>query len=468
VGASTDSDGKWNITGLVCRAVQFRASHAGFIQSPYGRHGPVLDPSNDDGVLLTSDSPAHDLKIQLMPESVITGKVLDEAGEPVTGANIRVLQSMVRDGRRVWEGASGGSTDSRGEYRIGYVRPGNYIVCARTEQRGYPTGGGKAFSYGESCYPGFPSAGTRNGMQVAPGREARFDFSLSPLPSARVSGKATGVPRGAQGPVWLFRRNEQTPLNSGAMNQGEFEFVGVAAGAYEIKSNTRIGDQTFFAGRSIEVGSEDLEDVSLPFLPGVPVKGVIRVETRSGQNPRDNIGVEVWLESVGRPMFGNRAVEWSAGRASFTFPETGPGQYKLKVNVPQPYYVKSVTLQDQDLRAKEIEISTPVGPIEIVLANDGGNLEGTVADASGQPIRADVLLIGREEPRMKGSDENGRFKIENIPPGEYEAYSFDDYRNVEYADPEWMRRNAGDGLPVTIRPGRSANVSLVQRIIPQE
>jgi hypothetical protein len=55
----------------------------------------------------------------------------------------------------------------------------------------------------------------------------------------------------------------------------------------------------------------------------------------------------------------------------------------------------------------------------------------------------------------------------SVPPGDYLAYAFDDTRNVEYAEPEWIRLNAGAGVPVSIAPGSSATVSLVRITVPK-
>lgn len=447
--------------------MQFRASHAGFIEAPYGRKGPVLDLESEEGVLLTSGSPVDDIKIQLMPESVIAGQVGNEVGEPVTGGRVRLLQSMVREGRRVWEeafGVAGQATDSRGEYRFAGVRPGNYIICASSQQRGYPVGGGKAFSYGESCYPGLPTSAARVGFQARPGNEARFDFNLSPLPSVHLSGKAAGLPKDAQGNISVTRRNEQLPIAGGAMNRGEFLIVGIPPGAYVITATSQSGGHNFFATLPVDVGAEDLENISLPFQAGVPVKGAVRIESQSAKPTGETQQAGMWLQPVGSSAVHPRGPEWGPDRISFAFPEVSPGHYKIGIRAPSHYYVKSVTLQGRDLYGKEFAVTTEIGPIEIVLAADGGVLDGTIANAEGVPVVGDVLLLGRDSPLITRTDESGNFKMENIPPGEYKAWAFDDLRNVEYADAEWMLRNAGDGTSLTIVHAGSAHISLVQRI----
>jgi hypothetical protein len=55
--------------------------------------------------------------------------------------------------------------------------------------------------------------------------------------------------------------------------------------------------------------------------------------------------------------------------------------------------------------------------------------------------------------------------MENLPPGEYQAYAFDDARNAEYAEPGWMESHAGTPVSVTIRAGASADVRLIRRLL---
>src|SRR5207248_8730393 len=83
-GASTDAAGNWRITGLSCSATRFTVDHAGFLEATAA---PLI--------------PAHDLQIRLTPEAAIFGKVLDEAGDPIAGAEIQIFDSVVEQGRRV-------------------------------------------------------------------------------------------------------------------------------------------------------------------------------------------------------------------------------------------------------------------------------------------------------------------------------------------------------------------------------
>nr|HMN60723.1 carboxypeptidase-like regulatory domain-containing protein [Anaerolinea sp.] len=77
------------------------------------------------------------------------------------------------------------------------------------------------------------------------------------------------------------------------------------------------------------------------------------------------------------------------------------------------------------------------GRIDVVLGNQPAAAAGTVSKASTEALPGVVVLV--PEDRMTGSpevppgtqqrweaavDQNGAFRIENVPPGEYRVYAF--------------------------------------------
>ena len=59
---------------------------------------------------------SNDLLMRLTPHGVITGRVLDDEGEPVPNANVQVLRQQYMQGRRQMSRINGGSTNDLGEY----------------------------------------------------------------------------------------------------------------------------------------------------------------------------------------------------------------------------------------------------------------------------------------------------------------------------------------------------------------
>jgi len=115
----------------------------------------------------------------------------------------------------------------------------------------------------------------------------------------------------------------------------------------------------------------------------------------------------------------------------------------------------------------DVIIVPGAGPLELVLADDGGTVEGQVTADEG-PAPAWILLAKDGVPsRNASSDPAGHFKIDNLPPGDYRIYAWDDNSTVEYANPEWLRQH-GKGLAVTVAAGQTIQVKVTRQIAPPD
>jgi hypothetical protein len=120
------------------------------------------------------------------------------------------------------------------------------------------------------------------------------------------------------------------------------------------------------------------------------------------------------------------------------------------------------------VRNQDFTVEGATGPIEIVVSNDSGALQGKVTDNDGNPTASRILLQCGEVPAILGrSQDDGAVTVQNVPAGPCKVWAFDDISNVEYADDDWMRRYAGGAADVTIMNGSPAQISLVRRIAPK-
>jgi protocatechuate 3,4-dioxygenase beta subunit len=79
--AYTDTDGRFQFTALPPGPYKLSAKHPGF-----------LDRRARRPILIAQDEHVPDAELRLAPQSVITGRVLDEDGDPVGGAQIAVYK----------------------------------------------------------------------------------------------------------------------------------------------------------------------------------------------------------------------------------------------------------------------------------------------------------------------------------------------------------------------------------------
>jgi hypothetical protein len=319
----------------------------------------------------------------------------------------------------------------------------------------------------DSCYPGPVDGGVASAMDLPAGREAKVDFTLAQVPAVHVRGSISGLPAGRGIGVNLVNRGvEFFGIPTGSVRDGKFDFR-VPPGSYMLTADYFEAGKRLAARVPIDAGASDVDNVAVHLDAGFTVTGAVRIESQSQQTaaPRQ-FGISL---RPSEPLTGAGQLKWGADGASFAFNDVLPGGYRLTVFPPPPYYVRSATLAGQDVLNTDVQISQAAGPIEIVLRDDGGSIEGDVVDAAGQPAAAGILLM-RDTIRVASqmSQPNGHFKLQNLPPGDYTIYAWDDPNEVEYADPEWMRRYGGSGVAVTVTAGQNAQIKLTEQLVPPE
>ena len=147
------------------------------------------------------------------------------------------------------------------------------------------------------------------------------------------------------------------------------------------------------------------------------------------------------------PMPGAAGPQWDKTRTSFTIADAIPGSYMLSVNVPaavlreerdagRPRYVgrggfpHAVGRSGSD--GDRGRCGFRAGPDSGLRWQSRAGLGHALAGGKGPPYRC--RLRRKAVSRSAG-----------LAPGDYAVYGWDDIQQVEYADPEWMRRNGGQG-----------------------
>jgi hypothetical protein len=498
-GAATDAKGEWSIANQRCGRWIPNATRPGFFNSRLGASagGPPRP------VDLVSGSPATGVRIELMPEAVVSGTVLNSDGDPVADAQISLMRATVINGYRVLTGAQGGNTDQQGNFRIDRLQPGRYIACASSASQVFPLGGGEPLVYPEECYPAPPAQGPSAAMPLEAGKEARISLTLRAQPALHVRGAVQGAD-GGRGNVNLMRfaGQEQRPgLPAGLMTigmrssarpariqpDGTFDIANVAPGTYI--ATARVPSQGGRGGRGrgmaptatarITVGNSDVNGVQLTLQAPVAVNGTVRYELASGPPapPSPSTNEDQPFQARGpvainlnpaEPGLGVRGpLNWDDNHVAFNWADVEPGRYNLNARVVgiAGAYVKSATLRGQDILNQPFSVDGPTGPIEIVVSDDAGTFQGNVVDADGHPAAAGVVLkpvAGRTLTGRAGDD--GVVSMQNVPSGEYSAWAFDDLSQVPWNEDDWMAQHAGAPVRVTVSKSAGAAAVTLKRI----
>jgi hypothetical protein len=132
----TDSQGRFVFRNLAPGSYGLTASRPGYNEGAYGRRRPDGGAQPLD---LREGQRATDVTILLWKYAAIGGTVVDEAGQPVVGAQVRALQKRIVSGQPVLS-AFGVSlaSDDRGMYRIASLSPGDYVVIVSAQTTSVP------------------------------------------------------------------------------------------------------------------------------------------------------------------------------------------------------------------------------------------------------------------------------------------------------------------------------------------
>jgi hypothetical protein len=461
---ATDASGRWNLTGMACVTATMQVTRPGFLQNtPNARTGGAFR-----ALPLVSGSPLHDLKTELTPQSVAFGRVLDDQGDPVMGAQVTVFGSRVVDGRSRFQQAGTGTTNDLGDYRIANLSRGKYILCAHSNQviQNGPVQPQSQTIPADTCYPGPLEGGAASATDLPAGREAKVDFTMNQVLPVHVRGVITGLPEGRGSGINLVKRSINSDIGMnlpGAVRDGKFDFR-VPPGPYMLTADYFEAGKRLTARVPVDAGSSDVDNVVVHLDAGFTVTGTVQIASQSGQTAPPQFAINL---RPSEPVNGTGQLKWETDHKSFSINDMVPGSYRLDVFPPQPFYVKSATLAGQDIMNNEIPISQAAGPVEILLRDDGGSVEGDVADANGQPVAAGIMLLrGTIRVASGAAQQNGHFKLRNVAPGDYTIYAWDEPNDVEYADTDWMRRNGSGGVSVTVAAGQNQQVKLTQQKVP--
>ena len=133
----SDSNGRFLFHGLAAAGYTIQVTKPGYGSSMFGRRSATDIGSQT--LVLRDGEKRGDVTVSLWKLAAIGGTVVDEAGEPVVGLQIRVLKRSVFGGvLRFTQSGNQPTTDDRGAYRQSDLAPGDYIVGVVTTQTTVP------------------------------------------------------------------------------------------------------------------------------------------------------------------------------------------------------------------------------------------------------------------------------------------------------------------------------------------
>ncbi len=460
-GAISDAAGHFAIARLPAGVYIADAEARGFFFMRPKGEGPL------HRVSLKAGQQIADFKVEMAQGATISGRVIDDNGDPVqTGFDAEPESGQGINGGR-W-----GNTDERGMFHITVapgkyyivVNPGNHAVSRATEIR---TDGSVEVEYGTTYYPGSASKAKAELVEAAAGAELTdIDIHLVHQPrGASIGGMVTGADAAGGSTVMLLRGDDPRRMgiagSTGSDRDGHFLFSNLEAGTYRLLG-WHANDKTNLYSQPMDVHLEsgDVTDLSLVLAPGGELNG--KVEMAAGQG-KEKLSVSLELLSFG--SFGEPPPSAEADQNGvFRIAGIAPGRYRPKVTpMPENGYLKSVRLDDVEAPDGELDLSRGAQglSLKIVVSRNGGQVSGKLLDQDGEPLGAmPAMVLLAADPkeidleRSLKAAEDGTYRFQAIRPGKYRLLAFESDQFADGTDfLESVKKLAAAAEEIEIKEG---------------
>ena len=480
--AVTDAAGKFRIENIDPGDYSLIHRKAGFLMTRayFGMSARILK--------LTEGTSLTGLRYALRPQAVITGRVLDEEGEPVQNIFVLLLRyRYYRGANRATQGGRPQQTNDRGEFRFTEVQSGKYYLLADLQRMSAlagaapPVPGAPRTAYVATYFPSASEFAQAAAIEVQAGQEiSGRDIALRKEKVVRVSGKVLDPDGSPAKHAFVSLTPAETAASfAGSVTiavdeKGTFAGDNVPPGQYLARASKGDEWQWQSAETPIAVGDAGLEGVVLQIQESLEARGALVLE---GSDRRDFefAGFHISMRPGGDPAaYGAGAQPKADG--TFTVSTIPPGRYTVDVfQRSGEGYVKSILLGSEDVYGKEVEGSAvAAGGLKVVIRLDSATLSGTVdiPEERKAALRSPTVVLLSTDAHLRDADQrhvaqlnqNNGYDLKNLRPGDYLAFAFEAYDVTSLQDPEVWAAIAGKGTKVTLAAGESKSLDL--KILP--
>jgi hypothetical protein len=478
--ATSATDGRFRLDDVTPGQNILTASGRGFIKT--SRSGPTM-------LMLRPEEHRRNVRVQVQPPGVISGRILDENRRPRSGIGIQLLRYGYEDGRRllypVDSVPSASTTNDLGDYRLFNLEPGEYLVAAMPSRSDAPGRPQRPPVY----YPGVTDPQLAVPIAVAAGAEmGGVNFSLTTTTSYAVRIQLSGLPA-APGSLLLrtlprggtaLHEAFNNSASGGCASEGaNIRVCNLTPGQYDILVRTLSNDRapSRYASAVVDVTNRNVE-VTLTMNSGIAIPGRIAVP----ENLREKIALpdlNVLLNRIypGDTWFSSQTEDFGGVQQDGAFQmDAFDGRYYVGIGeLPESIYIESARYAGRNVLESGLTIERDSrGTLEIALNGPAGRLDGEVRNAKGDAVpNAFIALVPvaarRDNPDMYKSavsDESGGFSVKGIPPGEYSVLAWEDVDPQALMNRAFVEQFEQRAVKVTIERGdvRMLNVTAISRL----
>ncbi len=495
----TGTDGRFRFDSLPPGKYNLNADHRGYPIQALDQHegyntavivGPNLDTDN--------------ILFRLRPAAVIAGHITDEMNEPVRNANVLLFQSSLQNGKLATRMNRSAQTDDQGAFRFSGLLPGKYYVgvtarpwyaqyVPRTFAREFirsdgpprglgavPVPGGYVttlpppdpepaspldMAYPATFYPNATDSAGAGVVQLRAGERVVADIAVRAVPGLHLRINHLNAPTlvaagpGAPpppppapfnlmqrffggGPTWGVNGVNQS--RSGNTS----EFSGLAPGRYVLRSQGRDGARTvrefdLYGDMTLDVGDAESAAATVTVTGAIKFDGDLKPDSRPSLLFRNDTETH------------NALIKPDGTFESRNIP---PGEYQVSVNGAQGFLIWGLAASGATVDGQRLEIAgdQPVR-LSVVATKGVGAITGYALHGE-KPAPGIMVMLVPQNPgdialyRRDQSDTDGSFSLNNVVPGNYTVLAIAEGWDLEWSNPNVLRRYLPAGTPLLALP----------------
>jgi hypothetical protein len=444
----TSEDGKFEFGELPAGKYSLTGAKRGFISAAYDAHDQF-----STAIVTGAGLDTETLALRLAPDAVITGKVLDEVGDPVRRATVTLYYDDHSGGVDQIHQSRSAQTDDLGAYEMTPLRPGTYFVSASatpwyairppSEPGGHSETTPAAdrsldVAYPATYYPDVTEADSATAIPVRGGERMQVDIHLNPVPALRLLFHVPGNGRNG----FTFPRLEQPAFEGSTFVQlsggrlvspGVFEIAGIPAGRYNVRID-RSGPTLQMNGVYLTKDGQEVDTSATEALTTVKVS--VHVPGEATLPPRLLIG----LRSGTRVPASWMAID-PKGEAEFQ--QIAAARYEVLVrDSGKPYSIAHISAEGAEVSGHSLTVAAGSSPsVSLILAGGSAQVEGMVKREGKGFAGAMVVLVpeypetNRDLFRRDQSDLDGSFSLRGVIPGSYTVLAIENGWDLDWSQP---------------------------------
>ena len=405
--------------------------------------GYAFVPSRDEHgamnnrIILKSGENIAGFVLRMTPKAVISGRVLDEYGEPMSGVSVQLLSAPAMSF------GDSATTDNRGEFRLS-TAPGKYYLKAKASSTSINsqqpeevrTDSSQETVYSDTYYPDSSSSEGASVFDLASSREVSdIDIRLIHATPRAINGLVTGRncdTNSVSVSISHEHDSSSTSMSSVSVLDGHFRFASLGPGKYRLSAQCEEGTHHLHSQvEEIDLLNSDA-NINLVMARGANVFGKIEVvKTQNISEPADKRFVVLTHTGLNLAQGFNAQ---STKDGSFEIHDVQPSQYVVSVRpLSGNEFIENIRVNGIAVPGNTIDLSKAAGEnkLTITVNPNGAEISGRVHAADdAEVLPTSLVVLKREgapmeevEPKVTGG--NGSYAFAALRPGKYRILPLD-------------------------------------------